>query len=461
MARDPGSFRDPSSQVVIDGDRVLRLLDERGHDAWKTLAATDFFEDLVRRGWLVGTRPAELPTGHGDHWVAALEHDRIPFVSYPYEWSFSMLRQAALLTLDILEAALAEDMILKDATPFNVQWFGGRPVFIDVGSFEPLETGDAWIGYRQFCRQFLYPLMLTAYKDIPFRPWLRGRLDGISAVEFRRMLRPRDLLRKGVLLHVSLQARAEQRYAATVRNVRDEMKQAGFSKDLIINNVRGLRKVVERLVSPARDTEWTDYAGQDHVVRQRSQKADFLRDVVDALQPDLVWDLGANDGHFSRIAAEAGAYVVAADADEGTSDRLFRALYEEGNRSILPLVMDVTDPSPATGWRARERTPLEARGVPDLIVMNAVIHHMVIGGNVPMREVVRWLSDLGAEVVIEFVPVGDPMTDRLLANKRLAEIHRDYTEEAFRALALASFEIVNESAVGDSTRRLFHLRPAG
>lgn len=455
--RDAGSFRDPTSHVLLDGDRVVRVLNDEALRAWRNLRRTRFFESFSADGRIVGTR--ELASGDpaADGWAGALEHELIPAISYPYEWPFSMLKAAALLTLDIMDAALDEDLILKDATPFNVQFVGARPTFIDIGSFRQLEAGEAWLGYRQFCRMFLYPLMLRAYKGVSYRPWLRGRLDGISAAEFRSMLRPRDLFKPGVLLDVALQARAERRYEASGRDVRAEIKEAGFRKELIQNNVRRLRKITSRLAIESESSEWSDYAAAAHVQTQRETKAEFLKESLGT--PSLVWDVGANDGYFSRIAAESGAYVVSIDSDEVVADRLYRSL--ERNESILPLAADLGDPSPGAGWRQRERSPLEERAKPDLVIMFAVIHHVVIGGNVPVVEVVDWLAELDTRVVLEFVPLGDPMTDLLTVNKKAGEIHPDYNEASLRSLLSGRFEIDQERRVDGSERVLFALSPTG
>ncbi len=455
--RDFGSFRDPSGHVMVDEDRIIRVLDDSGLAAWRALEKTRFFDGFTTDGRLVATREIDAVEAGIEGWSGVLEHDRIPVISYPYEWSFSMLQDAALLTLDLTEAAINEDLIMKDATPYNIQWRGTRPSFIDIGSFEPLAAGEAWPGYRQFCRQFLFPLMLQAYKDIPFQPWLRGRLDGLAAAEFRRMLRPRDLLRRGVPLHVALQARAERRYEHRSRNVRSEIRQAGFRKEMILNNVRNLRKLVAGLRWDRESSQWSEYSTQDHAMRHREAKADFLR--RNLAGTGLVWDLGANDGYYSRIAAEGNRAVLAVDGDALVIDRLYRSLSAEANQSILPLVVDLSDPSPATGWRQRERTALGERARPDLVVMYAVIHHMVIGGNIPTHEVLDWLAELDTRVVIEFVPVGDPMTDLLLANKRSSDVHRDYDEATFRQQLSERFEIEDEREVPDSSRTLLALRP--
>jgi len=216
VSADPGSFRDPASRVVYDGSRVLRLLDKRGLEAWQALKATPFFGKAVADGRLIQTEEtSEFP---GDA-TGALEHPRLPLITYPYEWTFSMLKDAALLQLDLLADALADGITIKDATPFNIQFVSGRPIFIDLGSFEAYRSGEPWIGYRQFTRQFLFPLMLRAWVGLAFQPWLRGDMEGPTAGEMKLLLSKGQKLRPSALMHVSLQARMEDRMSgAAVRS---------------------------------------------------------------------------------------------------------------------------------------------------------------------------------------------------------------------------------------------------
>src|SRR5919204_997425 len=208
---EPGSFRDWDSRVFYDDGRMLRALSAEGLADWTALSESKLFEDAVAAGKLVATsRVDDSLLGEA---VAVLEHERIPFVSYPYEWTFAMLRDAALLQLELLRRALEEDLILKDSSSYNVQWRGAQPVFIDVGSFERLRPGEPWAGYRQFCMLYLNPLLLQAYRGIDFRPWLRGSLAGITPVETRRVLSFRDLFRRGVATNVALHARLERKHS--------------------------------------------------------------------------------------------------------------------------------------------------------------------------------------------------------------------------------------------------------
>ena len=338
--------------------------------------------------------PAELRAGA----AGILRHEAIPFVSYPYEWPFSMLKDAALLQLSLLDEAIGEGLMLKDASPYNVQWRGTTPVFIDVGSFEKLREGEPWAGYRQFCMLFLYPLLLQAYKGIEYLPLLRGAIDGISPVQARRMFSARDLLRRGVLTHVALHARLERRYADSSKDVKGELKKAGFKSELIRANVRGLTRLVERLEWQPGATAWTGYGAQNtYTDADAERKAAFVRETASSRRRRLVWDIGANDGRYTRIAAEHADHALAIDADQAVVDALYRSLREEGSKSILPLVMNIADPSPGLGWRGKERKPLPERGTPDLTLCLALVHHVAIGSNVPVREFLGWLRELGTE----------------------------------------------------------------
>jgi SAM-dependent methyltransferase len=460
---EPGSFRDPDSRVVRSDGRIFRVLSERGADEWRTFAGSPLFGELVAEGKLIGTREAdgvELgPAGlHGDV-GGVLEHDLVPFVSYPYEWTFGMLRAAALLQLELVRRAVGAGLMLKDASPYNVQFVGSRPVFVDVGSFEPLREGEPWAGYRQFCMLFLYPLMLEAWKEVPFQPRLRGAIDGITPAECRSLLSGRDLFRRGVLTDVVLHSRLERRYAASTRDVKGELKSAGFRKELIVANVGRLERLVTRLRPPRSPSTWSGYElTTTYSPEDAESKRRFVGDAVRAERPRLVWDVGANEARHARDAAEVADYVVAMDADAVVTDRVYRELAEERSENVLPLVVNVVDPSPGLGWRGRERQPLEARGRPDLTLCLALVHHVSITGNVPVASFLDWLRDLGGAVVVEFPTADDPMVARLLARKREHD-HPDYRRDWFEQCLRERFEVVDALELAGGTRVLYRGRP--
>jgi hypothetical protein len=382
----------------------------------------------------------------------------VPFVSYPYEWTFSMLRDAALLQLDLMLAALEEDVILKDATPYNVQFVGARPVFIDVGSFEPLEPGQPWEGYRQFCTLFLYPLLLQAWKGVPFAPWLRGSVDGIEPREFRNLLGARDRFRRGALTHVFLHARLDRRYEDR-DDVRGELRKAGFRKELIVANVRKLRKLVGSLEWDPGASTWSAYGTTTtYSADDAARKSAFVESAAGARRWRMLWDLGANDGTYTRLAARDTDYAIAFDGDAAVVDRLYRGLRDEGSDTLLPLVVDLTNPSPGAGWRARERRPLWERGTPELVLALALVHHLAIAGNVPLAEIVDWLRTLDATVVVEFVTRDDPMARRLIERKK-AGTHDDYTRETWERLLADRFDVARSEELAGGARVLYLARP--
>ncbi|MGH2996480.1 MAG: methyltransferase, partial [Gaiellaceae bacterium] len=443
---EPGSFRDPDSRIVVSDGRVLRLLSEQGLADWRALSSSSLFAELVDEGKLVATQEAEdVPAVRGGlHGpvAAALEHEVVPFVSYPYEWTFGMLRDAALLQLELVRRAIEAGMMLKDSSPYNVQFRGARPVFVDVGSFEPLREGEPWAGYRQFCTLFLYPLLLQAWKDVPFQPWLRGRIDGISPQECRNLMSARDLLRRGVLTHVVLHSKLERRYADSTRDLKRELKSAGFRKELIVANVKGLERLVSRLRWARSRSAWSGYGlTTTYSAADAERKKQYVAEAVAAERPRLVWDLGCNEGRHARIAAETADHVVAMDADAVVVDRLYNELGHEGTTNVLPLAVNIVDPSPGLGWRGLERRPLPERGSPDLTLCLALIHHVSIGGNVPVAEFLDWLHGLSTALVIEFPTPEDPMVQGLLARKRPGD-HPDYRREWFERCLSERFDVV-------------------
>ena len=455
---EPGSFRDRDSKVFYDESGVLRALTERGLDDWHALVESELYSRFSGSGQLVGSELIDAGEPEWDGWAGLLRHERVPFVSYPYEWTFSMLRDAAMLQLDLVLAGLDEELILKDGSPYNIQWRGARPVFIDIGSFERLRPGEPWAGYRQFCMLFLYPLLLQAYRGLPFQPWLRGSLDGIEPVACRRMLRLRDFLRRGVASHVLLHARLEGRNGDRGGSMRRELEAAGFNVQLIRANVQRLRRLVGRLEPRTANSAWSRYRSTNtYSEAETARKEELVRRTARAMEPELVWDLGCNDGRFSRIAAEYAGYTIAIDEDEATVDCLYHSLATADIRSVLPLVVDIADPSPALGWRNLERKALAERGSPDLVLFLAVVHHLAITRNIPLRGILEWLRGLDSTVLVEFPDREDAMVRDLLAAKRIGT-HGDYRRETFEALASEYFDIESQTDIS-ATRTVFLVRP--
>lgn len=457
---EPGSFRDPESRVFYRGGKVFRALTQPGFEDFQALVASGLLDD----DRIVGTELADATTADGllaAGVVAVLKHPTIPFVSYPYEWTFSMLQDAALLQLDLLLAALDRGLTLKDASPYNVQFVGSRPVFIDVGSFERLRPGELWVGYRQFCMLYLFPLLLQSTKGVSFQPWLRGSLDGITPADMRALMSFRDHFRRGLLTNVFLHARLDRRDSRDGAGLATELKRPGLATQVVLANVRKMRRLVARLTWRPPSGVWLAYGEHNSYSEGDAQRKDaFVRSVVISRSWPLVWDLGCNNGRHARIAAEGAQHVVAVDADPGPVELLYRELRAEGDRSILPLTMNLADPSPGLGWRGVERKTLLDRGRPDLVIALALVHHLVISANVPVREVVDWFASLGSALIVELPTPEDPMVRKLLAAKRPG-LHTDYDQAYFETCLRGAFDVQRTECLDSGTRVLYFATPTG
>jgi hypothetical protein len=461
---EPASFRDPASSVVYLDGRVLRGLTKQGADDFRALAAAPFFARAMADGRLVGTWPVSLEglphSQRGESWVGVLEHQRIPFVTYPYEWTFSMLRDAALAHLDLLLEALDAGLTMKDGSAYNLAFAGGRPVFIDVGSFQPVRQGEPWAGYRQFCQTMLYPLLLQAHKDVRFQPWLRGQVGGIQPQELTRLFVGRDRLRSGVLKHVVLHGAMDRRHSGSrAQDTQRALQAAGFSTQLQRAAVAAIRKLVAGLEWRRSASQWSHYqATSSYSDAERELKAAFVEHALEGKDARLVFDLGGNDGSYSRVAARHAELVVCADSDDLVLDGLYRSLQRDGEQRVLPAYLDLADPSPGLGWRGQERAGFFDRARPDAVLALALLHHLAITGNVPLAQLVDWLAGLGGRLVVEFVDPTDPMADRLLANKPPG-MHADWRREPFEHLLQARFDVVDRQQLPSGTRTLYHATP--
>ncbi len=465
-AAEPGSFRDRDSRVVVSGDAIYRALSPEGAEDWDALSASPLLAELTSSGRVIGTREVDssvagigqdlLPTGV----TRVLEHDRVPFVSYPYEWTFSMLQDAAKLQLEIGAEALESGLNLKDATPYNVQFIGSKPTFIDIGSFEKKVEGEPWIAYRQFCMLYLYPLLFQAHKDIPFHPWMRGSIDGIQPIDAIKVFSLRDRLRRGVFVHTSLHARLDRRANKSGPGSAEENKQTRQVKPSQVKaQLESMNRLVSKLKWKAGETSWSGYRQSNtYSDDDDKRKQAFVAEVAAAKRPTLTWDMGCNDGAYSRIAAESSDRVVAFDFDHATVEALYRSLKQEGNTKILPLVSNLADPSPALGWRGLERKPLVDRGAPDLMLALALIHHVSISANIPIADFLQWARDMGTTLLIEFPKRTDPMVRALLANKHEGA-NPDYEEGNFERELEKRFNIERREELPSGDRILFLASP--
>lgn len=453
-----GSFRDPSGFVFTDEAGVLHRQINRVYEAdLKRLHESGLYENLTGDSHLIRHEEVDLGKKQTDDAVAIIRPETLPFVSYPYEWCFSQLQDAALLTLEIQTRALDHGMSLKDASAFNVMFRGTRPVFIDTLSFESYPKGRPWIAYRQFCRHFLAPLSLMAYRDVRLIDLLRRNLDGVPLDLASRLLPRRTWLRPGLAIHLHLHAKAEQRSLAKGRESSGpDAREAAVSQHGLRGILASLTTVIRKLTLRPERSTWSDYyADNTYSDESARRKADSVRDYLKDIAPASVWDLGANTGRYSEVALEYADCVVAMEQDPWCVEAAYRKWTKE-DRGVLPLVMDLANPSPALGWAHTERQSLIERGPADAVLALALIHHLCIANNVPLRAAADFFASIARHLIIEFVPKEDEMVQFLLASRE--DIFPDYTEAGFEAAFGSVFDIVDRSAGEDSKRTMYLMK---
>jgi len=458
LHQDSGSFRDPLSRVFVGNGEVVRAFTAIGAKDIEKVWKKPSIQNALASGELIESNLVEPSSvGLKEPWVTAMTHPLIPFISYPYEWTFSMLKDAAQLQLKLTRETLADGIGLKDATPYNVQFIGSRPQFIDAGSFEKRRKGDPWYGYRQFCEMYLYPLMMQGYLGVGFQQFLRGSVNGISPDTMRKLL-PASIRhpRKGRLTHVVLHAAAQNRFADSDNNMKSDAAKAGMNAQVLDATLRKLQGIVKKISLGDKKSTWSEYSERGHYIESSlDEKQKFVRDAVASAPRKQVWDIGCNDGVFSRIAAAHSDYVVAMDADPLVVDRLYNTLKAEKNEQILPLYVDLTDSGGGVGWRGQERPGVFDRGRPDIVMALAVIHHMAITFHVPLASQLDMFRALTPELIIEMPHADDPMVRKLLTNKRDG-IHDDFTLEEFERLLNERFTVKSKMLLSSGTRTIFH-----
>ncbi|MFO0956066.1 MAG: SAM-dependent methyltransferase [Isosphaeraceae bacterium] len=440
----PGSFRDPAGFVFRRGDRVFRQINRAGREDLARLVDSGLYEDLAGAGLLIPHRAADVEPAEPESADSVIEPEPIGFIAYPYEWCFGQLKAAALLTLEIERRAVARGLSLKDASAYNVQFRGHRPVFVDTLSFEAYEPGRPWAAYRQFCQHFLAPLALMAKVDIRLGELLRSRIDGIPLDLAAKLLPVGARLRPSLLIHLVLHAGLQGK--ASARPAGPPAKSATFGESAMLGLVENLKGAVESLRFDPGRKGWAAYE-KEHTYTPESweHKANFVASAVAASKPSTCWDLGANTGRFSRVVSGLGVPTWSFDFDPACVEWSYRESVRLDEANLVPLRMDLADPSPGGGWAHRERSSLLDRGPAGLVLALAVVHHLAIANNVPLPSIAGFLARAGRWAVVEFVPKSDPQARRLLSARE--DIFVDYDEEGFRRALEPHFRVHRREAV--------------
>ncbi len=446
------SFRDTSGFLFEDKGLLLRQVNHIYKSDYELLKQSGLYDKLVEKGLL--TRHDE--TNHAGMTAGAykvIEPEFIPFISYPYEWSFSQLKDAAIVTLEIQKLALEHGMTLTDASAFNIQFHHGKPVFIDTLSFERYEDGKPWVAYGQFCRHFLAPLALMSYKDVRLNQLMKIFIDGLPLDLASGLLPARSKLSFSLLIHIHLHANTQKKYA----NKPAAAKNTTISKKRLKSLILGLKIAIEKLRIKSQETEWENYYDfTNYSDTAFLHKKELLTSFLERINPAVVWDMGANTGEFTQLAAEQGAKCIAFDIDPLAVDAAYRFIKKKNLTTMLPLVMDITNPTPAIGWNSTERMSLKQRLLPDTVIALALVHHLAISNNLPLPKIARFFSEVCKNLVIEFVPKTDTQIKKLLASRK--DIFTNYSEDAFKKAFEMYFEIVQSTTIKDSARSIYLMK---
>jgi len=457
----PSSFRDPSGFIFSHSGSIYRQVNRSFANSFDTFISSGLYDTLVRRGLLVSHQ--EIVDGNFPRTAdcyKVLRPQQIPFISYPYEWSFSQLKQAAMLTLRIQHEALKHGFVLKDASAYNVQFLNSKAVFIDTLSFDTYVPGTPWVAYKQFCQHFLAPLALMAYTDVELSKLMISHIDGVPLSLTSKLLPYKTRFNFSLATHIHLHARMQQQHSDAAR---EEAARKGKNATL---REKGLRALMESLASCVdkltwkmpktewgnyyEDTNYSDRAGNE----KRALVDAFLEGIPESLR--IIQDFGSNTGEFSRIAAKHCELVVSQDVDPVAVEVNFRKSLASPPANILPLIQNFSSPSPAIGWGNAERASFLERSHCDALLVLALIHHLAISNNVPLPIIAKLFAGITRWLVIEFVPKSDSQVIRLLATRE--DIFVNYTQQGFEEAFSQNFSIEKVAPVPESERLLYLMR---
>ena len=447
---EPSSFRDPSGFLFYRDDVLYRQINQSYKDDYDHLMTSGLYEELVNSKLLIPHQPSDDTTFYSDDAYKIIKPEPIPFLSYPYEWSFSQLKQAALTTLEIQKIAMDFGMTLKDCSAYNIQFNDCKPVLIDTISFERYYVGNIWKAYQQFCSHFLAPLTLMAHKDIRLNQLFKNYIDGIPLDMASALLPARTHLSYSTLSHIHAHAKSQRRYG----DKKIKVSKHKLSRNQFVGLTSSLHSAVKKLNWSPKGTQWADYySDTNYSERGFEQKKSVISDWLDKITPMCAWDLGANTGIFSRVAASKGIFTVSFDIDPAAVEQNFLNAQKNKETNILPLLLDLTNPSPSIGWANSERKSFMDRGPSDVVLALALIHHLAIGNNLPLSKIAAFFQKISKFLIIEFIPKTDSQISRLLVTRE--DIFDNYTLANFEKEFENFFDIRQKTGLDDSERTLY------
>ena len=456
MIFDEGSFRDPAGQVFYHSNKVYRIVKQTGKKRIDFLNSKDLINKSSKNNFLIESRllnGQEIKDLGFKNEEIIFEHKKIPYVSYPYEWSFSQLKAAALHHLDFNLFLLDQGATLIDASAYNIQFIGSKPIFIDLLSIKEYIEGEYWYGHKQFCENFLNPLILTSKKGVQFNNWFKGNLEGIPTSDLNNLLNFLDKFSYNIFVHVYLLNKFENKYKDQNKEVKINLKRK-FPKNNFISMLKQLRSFIKNLKPKKIKTVWENYSvANTYEKSEENEKVKIVKKFINENKFNKIIDLGCNDGFYSKIAVNENTnFVVGFDYDPISIDRAFNDL-KKNQTNFLPLIFDATNPSSNIGWNESERKSFNKRVDFDALLALAFEHHLVIAKNIPLLDAINWLISLAPKGLIEFVPKNDETIQKMIKFK--GDIFPDYNENNFKNCIEKKAKILSITQITSSGRKIY------
>ena len=444
------SFRDPCGFLFYRDKILFRQINQSYEDNYELMMSSGLYNKLVESNMMISHKEVDVSPFNQEKNYKVIQPELIPFISYPYEWCFSQLKDAALLTLEIQKKALDFNMSLKDCSAYNIQFKHGKPIFIDTLSFEKYDEGKPWKAYRQFCQHFLAPLSLMSYKDFRLNQLLRIYIDGIPLDLTAKLLPLKTFTSFFLFSHIHAHAKTQKHYEKKKVN----LLKIKLSRKSLLGLIETLYSGIKKLNLGKVETEWGDYYSKtNYSEKSFQQKKEIISHMIDEIKPSIVWDLGANTGIFSRISSNKGINTISFDIDAIAVEKNYQQVLKNNETKILPLQIDLTNPSSDMGWHNNERKSLIKRGPSSLVLALALIHHLAISNNLPFYRIAEFFYDISNYLIIEFVPKTDSQVQRLLATRE--DIFDEYSKENFELNFKKYFKLLKSVKLENSERFLY------
>ena len=452
-----GSYRDPVGKIFYYKGRVLRGLNSKGVERFKYIKENHILEESIKKNFLISTKEAtDLPKiNELSEFDLILEHKRIDYITYPYEWCFDQLKDAALHHLNFQLFLLEKNCVLIDASAYNIQFINSKPIFIDTLSLSEYKEGSYWTGHKQFCENFLNPLILSSKKNIDFNNWFKGNLEGITTSDLNNILSLKDKLNYSLFFHVFLMDRYEKKALLKPKEISQRInKKKALSKKSYKGMLLQLKKFILGLSKDKTLSKWSNYSeNNSYNPEEEEKKIRIIENFIKKNKFNYLADLGCNDGLYSFKSLKCGAKkVLGFDSDLNVLNKAYLSS-KINNLNFHPVYIDFTNPSPSQGWNEKERKGFNQRMKFNGMIALALYHHITIGNNIPMKEAIDWLISFAPKGVIEFVPKEDDMIKEM--TKLKGDIFENYNEERFKLYLEQKVKIININKVSSSGRTLY------